>query len=92
MKTIYIINYWTSQYYEKDIWDKYYCSSLTSLKKKIKELLLKDMIHINEIKNILKPLDFYILDYKTCFSIWNPPNLEYNNWDLFIWIEEEILY
>lgn len=91
-KTIYIINYWTSQYYEKNIWDKYYCQSSNSAKNKIKELMTKDSYNITTIKRTIKPLEEYILNTKTLFFSWQVPNLANENDDLFIWIEKEILY
>ena len=90
MNIIYIINYWTNQYFEDKFWDKYYCKSLTSLRKKIKELLKEDDYWNQLILRIINPLDMYILNTKTCFSSWIIPNLKLDN--IYIWITKETLF
>lgn len=93
-----IINYWTSQYFETNIWDKYYCKTIHSAKKKLKELLKKDDYSPSRIEKALTPLSQYIFDKKTCFSPWSVPNLECmkDNKDfwqvIFVWLSEEYLF
>ncbi len=90
MNNIYIINYWTNQHFEKNVWDKYYCKSLTSVKRKIKELLKNDDYGDQLILSVLLPLEKYIFNTKTCFSPWIIPNLELDN--IYIWITKETLF
>jgi len=87
-----IINFWTSQYYERNQWDKYYCKDEESVSPKIKELLEEeDYFSDNEIDTIMKPWNDYInQDYRWL------PNLEYktgnvNYEDLYIGLEYEDL-
>lgn len=83
MKQIYIINYWTSEHYEYNVWDKYYCQSLRSTVKKIKELLdwewrlYKKQIHSNAMR---------IQEY-----FW-PTNFNNRNLNLYINIDWEPRY
>ena len=53
---VYIINYWTNQYFEKSIWDKYICRSNPSTVRKLKELLKDDFWYWSNFKGKLKTL------------------------------------
>lgn len=47
-----LINYWTSQYYEMSVGDKYYCKDYNSALNKInEELRLEWLQHIEELDN-----------------------------------------
>ena len=91
-----VINYGTSSNYEENIWDKFFCKTVNSAKRKIKEIMRKEEFNEKDIKKTLEPLDIYIFDKKTCFSCWNIPNLEHlfynvNYTDLYIGLSEEYL-
>lgn len=94
---MYIVNYWTNQYYDKWVWDKYYCKSLAGAKKKIISLLKEEGVFLpSQIKQIINPLSKYILDTQTMMNPWQPPNLVYKTYnvnyeDLYISITKEKL-
>ena len=81
-----IINYMTDEYYDRKVWDKRYCKSLTSARKELKRLLTD---YTNEdkktIKEIMKQFDKYVFNKKTCFS---GLNWNLNCWELYIDIKE----
>ena len=82
-----LLNYWTSEHYEKNIWDRYYCKNLTSAKKQLKKLLNNDWLNETQIKHFIDKFSLRQLDNKTCFSVWcYQEKLESE--DLFIMIEK----
>ena len=79
------INYWTSQYFEENVWDKFYCKNFASAKRKLKEVSER----FNETtKEILKEYDKWVFDKKTCFSVWDA---NISNATLYILAEDIIL-
>jgi hypothetical protein len=83
--TIYEINYWTNQYYEKDIWDKYHCKTFHSMIKKLKSLLIEDWFTKKESHLLCMWL---LLDYKTVWRFNNNINIK----DLYINISTILIY
>lgn len=85
-----IINYGTNEYYEARLGNKYYCKTINSAKKKLKELLREEGYKNDQIKDTLKPLEEYIFNKKTCFSAGSIPNLEDDY--IYIGLKEEDLF
>ena len=81
-------------FYDKNAGDKYYCKTLHSAKRKLKELLKDDTYTSKEIKEILEPLKIYMFDLKTCSSPWDIPLLEVkgNLYNLYIELSNEDLF
>lgn len=84
------INYWTSQLFEENFWDKYYCKSTLTARRKLKviEKFWNERGVKNNIKAILKEFDKWVFDKKTCFNVWD---CNISIWDLHINIAEIIL-
>ena len=85
------INYWTSQYFEENVWDKYYCKTFTSAKIRLKEVMDKDttLKWLKGVKeDIIKQYDKWVFNKKTCFGVWNA---NISNSTLYISVEEIIL-
>lgn len=47
-KEIYIINFWTNEWFENNTWDKYYCKTFESMKIKLESLLLENNFSMDE--------------------------------------------
>ena len=90
MKKIILLNYGTNAFYEIAKWDKIYCKSFVSAKRKIKELMLKDWEKKETQKDILKQYDIWVLNNKTLWNTW-PVNLANDDAELYIYAEEIIL-
>lgn len=66
-----LINYWTNEHFEQNIWDKIYCNSFTSAKKELRRLLMDYTKEDKEIrKEVIKQFDIWRFDKKTMFSVW----------------------
>jgi len=72
---MFLINYGTSQYFEKEVWDKHYCKSITSVKKQLEKLadldLENNIISEEEYLKIMIEFRGWGFDKKTCFSCWD---------------------
>lgn len=85
------INYWTSQYFEENVWDKYYCKTFSSAKRRLKEIVKNDKLLTflpTMQSEIIKEYDKWVFDKKTCFSSWCA---NISIWEVNIFIEEIIL-
>ncbi len=65
---MYAINYWTNEWYKKNVWDVYICKSFASMRKKLKELI--NYLYKDNQDDILKQYDTRVFNKKTMFSCW----------------------
>jgi len=84
------INYGTNQYFEENVWDKYYCKSFASAKRELKRVIneQRSLGFNDDLKTIIKEYDKWMLNKRTCFSGWD---CQISVWNLHIFIEEIIL-
>lgn len=91
-KTLFIVNYWTDAWYWFEKWDKSYARSILWAKKVIKWLLESEGYNQATIKEILRPLDIWIMNKKTMLHPGWIPDLEYKPDDLYIGIYQAPLF
>jgi len=74
-----LINYWTSEHFETNVWDKFYCKSKTSARKFLKEYAkIQNMEYWDDHKEI----------HKQSNAIHTQNNVNISIWDLHINMQE----
>lgn len=87
-----IINYWTTVYFEDQVWDKIYCKNIHSAKRYLKKRFENQENFLDkEIKDFLWPIDIWKFNAKTCSWGANHPLPNLKCWDLYISLREEKL-
>lgn len=61
-----LLTYQISPHFEYNTWNKYYCKSLKSAKRLLKDLLEVDSRTPEIKKDIMKQFNVFTLNYKTC--------------------------
>lgn len=61
-----LINYWTNEWFEDRVWDKYYCKSFKSAKKYLKDLLRIREEDIADCEEVMNGFYKFEYNYRAC--------------------------
>lgn len=89
------ILYDTNTYFQKQVWEEFFCKSLASVKRVLKKELVKDLenetIKKETSKEVLKKFDTWRLDRATMMSVWDL-QIDCESEDFYIWVQEIELF
>ena len=87
--------YDTNTYFQKQVWEEFYCKSLASVKRVLKQELKKDIengtIKRETEKEVLKKFDVWNLNKKTLWNVWDL-QIDCETEEFYIWIQNIVIF